>query len=286
MKHLPALSALALAASLSLPAAAQGSAASPANAAAPAAPPASEPAARVASPQDPFEGFNRSVYSFNEGLDSAVLKPLAEGYKKTVPELVRTGVSNFFGNISDVWSGVNQFLQGKIVNGAQMTLRVATNTVFGLGGILDPATEFGLERQSEDFGQTLGRWGVPSGPFLMLPVFGPSTVRDTVALPVDRAAGPTALVSGTGETVGVVGLQVVNTRAELLSASKLLDEVALDKYSFLRDAYLARRRSQVYDGSPPDVPEADDGAPPPDAAASATAPVPNAAPVPAPVPAK
>lgn len=279
MRHLPALSVLALAASLCLPAAAQGSAASPANAAAPAVPPTPAPAPRAASPQDPFEGFNRSVYSFNEGLDAAVLKPVAEGYKKTVPELVRTGVSNFFGNIADVWSGVNQFLQGKIVNGAQMTLRVATNTVFGLGGLLDPATEFGLERQSEDFGQTLGRWGVPSGPFLMLPVFGPSTVRDTVALPVDRAAGPTALVSGTGETVGVVGLQVVSTRAELLSASRLLDEVALDKYSFLRDAYLARRRSQVYDGNPPDLPDEDAAEP-----AAAPASAPPAAPAPAPAP--
>jgi len=232
----------------------------PASAQSSADPAASAPAgARPTSPQDPFEGFNRGVYSFNEGIDRAVLKPLAEGYRKVVPELVRTGVSNFFGNIADVWTGVNELLQGKIMDGAQVTLRVATNTVFGLGGVLDPATEFGLEKRDEDFGQTLGRWGMPPGPYLMLPLFGPSTVRDTAALPVDKAVGPTSLVSGTGEVAGVVVLQTVNTRAELLSASKLLDDVALDKYSFLRDAYLARRRSQVYDGNPPEEPYDDGG---------------------------
>ncbi|HSI58387.1 MAG TPA: VacJ family lipoprotein [Ideonella sp.] len=264
--HLPArrvaagLALTALAAAMSLPAGAQ-------TAVEPAASAPQPSGERPASPQDPFEGFNRSMYSFNEGVDKAVLKPLAEGYRKVVPELVRTGVTNFFGNISDVWSGVNQVLQGKVMNGAQMTLRVATNTVFGLGGVLDPATEFGLERQSEDFGQTLGRWGMPPGPYLMLPLFGPSTVRDTAALPVDRMAGPTALVSGTGEVVGVTVLQTVNTRSELLSASRLLDEVALDKYSFLRDAYLARRRSQVYDGNPPEEPY-DDGSQDPAAPAA------------------
>lgn len=273
-RHLAAgLTLAALAAAMAAPASAQTAA--PGDATASATAPA-EAGQRPRSPQDPFEGFNRGVYSFNEGIDRAVLKPLAEGYRKVVPELVRTGVTNFFGNIADVWTGVNELLQGKIMDGAQVTLRVATNTVFGLGGVLDPATEFGLEKRSEDFGQTLGRWGMPPGPYLMLPLFGPSTVRDTAALPVDKAAGPTVLVSGTGEVAGVVVLQTVNTRSELLSASKLLDDVALDKYSFLRDAYLARRRSQVYDGNPPEEPYDDGGsqdptAPPPAAPAASAA---------------
>ena len=210
---------------------------------------------RPASPKDPFEGFNRGIYSFNDAIDQAALKPLAEGYRKVVPALVRTGVDNFFGNIGDVWSTVNHLLQGKVEGASKMTLRVATNTVFGLGGVLDPATEFGLERQSEDLGQTLGRWGVPPGPYLMLPLLGPSTVRDAAATPVDKAAGPSAYINDTGTVLGLTGLQLVSTRAGLLGAGKLMDDVALDRYSFLRDAYLARRRSQVYDGNPPDEPE-------------------------------
>lgn len=212
------------------------------------------------SKRDPYESFNRKVYAFNEVIDNAALRPLAEGYRRAVPELARTGVDNFFGNLADIWSAVNKLLQGKVMQSAQMTLRVATNTVFGLGGLLDPATEFGLERQSEDFGQTLGTWGVPSGPYLVLPVLGPSTVRDTAALPLDRGYGAPSnyLGNGTNAAVGITSLQVVNARAGLLSTSRLLGEVALDKYSFLRDAYLARRRSQLYDGNPPDEEESAD----------------------------
>lgn len=212
------------------------------------------------SKRDPYESFNRKVYAFNDVIDNAALRPLAEGYRRAVPELARSGVDNFFGNLADIWSAVNKLLQGKVMQSAQMTLRVATNTVFGLGGLLDPATEFGLERQSEDFGQTLGSWGVPSGPYLVLPVLGPSTVRDTAALPLDRGYGAPSnyLGNGTNAAVGITSLQVVNARAGLLSTSKLLGEVALDKYSFLRDAYLARRRSQLYDGNPPDEEESAD----------------------------
>jgi phospholipid-binding lipoprotein MlaA len=214
-------------------------------------------AAQAASAKDPFEGFNRSVASFNDGLDTWALKPLAEGYRKVVPELVRTGVSNVLGNIEDVWSAVNQALQGKGEAAASMTMRVVTNTFFGFGGLLDWATPMGMERQSEDFGQTLGRWGVPSGPYLVLPVFGPSTVRDAVALPLDKSMGATSLVQSTTDVVAVVALQAVSTRAGLLSASSMLDDIALDKYSFLRDLYLSRRLNQVYDGNPPDVPDED-----------------------------
>lgn len=242
------------------------------------------------SPRDPFENVNRSIYGFNDAIDVALLKPLAEGYRKVVPELMRQGVDNFFGNIGDVWSTVNLLLQGKGEATTRMAMRVSTNTVFGLAGLLDPASEMGLERQSEDFGQTLGRWGVPSGPYLVLPVFGPSTVRDTVALPVDRMAGPTALVSATNDVIATVMLQTVSARAGLLTASRLLDDVALDRYSFLRDAYLARRLNQVWDGNPPEEPEMDASSmSDADELASATpvaqpATTPASAPAPAPVP--
>lgn len=205
------------------------------------------------NPRDPYESLNRKVFEFNDKLDANVLKPVAETYQKVVPSMVRSGVSNVLGNLGDVWSAVNQLLQGKVGNAGEMTFRVLTNTVFGIGGLMDPATELGMERRSEDFGQTLGRWGVPPGPYVVLPLLGASTARDTAATPVDMYASlDTQLTSGTSATLGVSVLKVVNTRAKLLGASQLLDEIALDRYSFLRDAYLARRRSQVYDGNPPD----------------------------------
>lgn len=207
----------------------------------------------MVNPRDPYESLNRKVFEFNDKLDAHVLKPVAETYQKVVPSMVRTGVSNVLGNLGDVWSAVNQLLQGKPGQAGEMTMRVVTNTFFGIGGLFDQATELGLERHSEDFGQTLGRWGVPPGPYIVLPLLGASTARDTVATPVDLYASmDTQLVSGTSATVGVSVVKVVNTRANLLGASQLLDEVALDRYSFFRDAYLARRRNQVYDGNPPD----------------------------------
>lgn len=204
------------------------------------------------NPADPMEGWNRSVQGFNDGIDEAVLKPVARGYRDNVPQLVQTGVGNFFGNLGDGWSAVNHFLQGKAEDGLNMTLRLVTNTVFGLAGLLDPATEIGLERRSEDFGQTLGRWGVGPGPYVVLPLLGPSSVRDTVALPLDMSATSTSLLTGDAGTQFVaLALQVVHGRAGLLAATNLLDDIALDRYSFLRDAYLARRRNLVYDGDPP-----------------------------------
>ena len=205
------------------------------------------------NPADPLEGWNRGVQGFNDAVDDAVLKPVARTYRDVVPELVRTGVGNFFGNLSDPWSAANQFLQGKVENGLNMTLRFVTNTVFGLAGLLDPATEIGLERRSEDFGQTLGRWGVGPGPYLVLPLLGPSTLRDTAALPLDMTATSTSMITG-NDTVhyAATALNVVHTRASLLAASRLLDDIALDRYSFLRDAYLSRRRNLVYDGNPPE----------------------------------
>jgi len=260
---------------------------------------ASLPPGSTRSASDPFERFNRSVYAFNDTLDTYALKPAAQGYRKVVPELVRTGVDNVFGNFSDAWSTVNHLLQGKLATGMRMGMRVLTNTTIGLGGLLDPASEMGMDKESEDFGQTLGRWGVPPGPYLVLPVFGPSDLRDAVALPLDRYVSPALVVPTTAEKVGVTVLGAVATRASLLDASQMLDDIALDRYSFLRDAYIARRRSLVYDGNPPDEPDPPDAAPaeppaaavavPPAAAAAAStpasAPVAPAAAPPAPSPA-
>ena len=230
----------------------------------------------AANPIDPWENFNRKVYAFNEALDEALLKPVAEAYRDVVPELVRTGVDNFFGNVYDAWSAVNQLLQGKLEDGLTMGTRVAANTLFGLGGLLDPATEMRLTRRSEDFGQTLGHWGVPNGPFLMLPLFGPSTIRDATGLWVDRQVSPAQLSDSETKRWIIGSMEVVNVRTKLLQTLRLLDDVALDKYAFVRDAYLARRRDAVFDGAPPFEDLGDDwedeppaAAPAPPAAASA-----------------
>lgn len=246
---------LVLAAAMAVPALADA-ADPPASAASAAAAEADAAAARPRSKKDPFETFNRSVFSFNEAVDRAVLKPVAQAYKDVVPEYVRTLIDNVFGNVADAWSTVNQLLQGKIGNTVEMGMRVIVNTGFGFGGLLDIGSEIGLEKKPEDFGQTLGRWGVPSGPYVMLPVLGPSTLRDTAALPIDWQANPSNFVGDERSAIiGVVLLQAVSTRAGLLGASKVLDDIALDKYSFLRDAYLTRRQNQVYDGEPPEVPD-------------------------------
>jgi len=218
-------------------------------------------AAQAQSAKDPIEGWNRAVFGFNDGLDAALLKPLATGYKAVVPELVRNGVSNVFNNFGDGWSAINQLLQGKPVAAAQMAMRVATNSLFGIAGLFDVAADLGIERQPEDFGQTLGRWGLPAGPYLVLPLLGPSSLRETAALPVDMQWRPAALTNDSATQVGLSALQLIDVRAGLLGASRILDEIALDKYQFVRDAYLSRRRSQVYDGDPPDLPEAKDDAP-------------------------
>ena len=211
---------------------------------------------------DPWENWNRKVFAFNEGLDEHILKPVATAYQKVLPSFVRTGISNFFGNVQDAWSAVNHFLQGKPESGLQMLVRFNTNTVLGLGGVLDIAAEAGLERQPEDFGQTLGAWGFGAGAYIVWPVLGPSSVRDSIGLPFDRSATPAVLFRPYATEFGVLSLQMISTRADLLSATRVIDDIALDKYSFVRDGYLARRRSLVFDGDPPEPPstaEADDG---------------------------
>ncbi len=203
-----------------------------------------------AHPQDPLEPFNRGVHSFNEGVDRAVLKPVATAYQDVTPSPVRTGVNNFFNNLRDVWSVVNALLQARPREAAENFMRVNVNTVFGLGGLIDIATDMGIERTTLDFGQTMGRWGVPSGPYVVLPFFGPSTVRDTAGLIVDNQGDPvTQGVDHVPTRNSLAGLRVVDKRAELLRAGELIDEVALDKYSFTRDAYLQRRRALVNGGN-------------------------------------
>lgn len=218
---------------------------------------------------DPWEAWNRKVYSFNDSLDEAVIKPVATTYANVVPQPIRRGVTNFFGNVSDVWSAFNNFLQGKFANGLQDVVRVGTNTLFGLGGFLDVASEFGADRQGEDLGQTLGRWGMAPGPYVVWPVLGPSTIRDSLALPLDIQVSPALAVSSDAGKYALTGLQLVNTRAGLLSASGMLNDIALDKYVFVRDAYLQRRRSLIFDGDPPEEKEKDDDAPAPVSAAPA-----------------
>ena len=218
-------------------------------------------AAQAQNANDPLEGWNRAVFGFNEGLDATVLKPVATGYKTVVPELVRNGVSNVFSNIGDGWSAINQLLQGKPVAAAQMTMRVATNTLFGIAGLFDVASDLGIERQQEDFGQTLGRWGLPAGPYFVLPLLGPSSLRDTAALPIDLQWRPAALSNDSATRIGLSTLQLIDVRANLLGASRIVDDIALDKYVFVRDGYLSRRRSLVYDGDPPDIPEPKDEPP-------------------------
>jgi phospholipid-binding lipoprotein MlaA len=207
------------------------------------------------SPNDPFEKVNRAVFGFNEVLDSAVLTPVAKGYQAVVPELMRTGVANFFGNFGDGWSAVNNLLQGKGEAAATMTMRVAANTLFGIGGLFDVASDLGMERQSEDFGQTLGRWGMPAGPYLVWPLLGPSTARDTLGRPLDLAWSTSLAINDSGVNLALSALNLIDTRASLLSASRVVDGIALDKYTFIRDAYIARRRNLVYDGNPPELPE-------------------------------
>jgi len=216
--------------------------------------------AGCATPQrpDPLEPWNRKVYAFNEGLDNAVLKPTATVYQKVVPSPVRTAATNFFNNIYDLWSATNLFLQGRVTDGLSDVMRFGSNTVFGILGLADVATEMGLERHNEDFGQTLGHWGVGPGAYIVWPVLGSSTVRDSIALPIEMRITPETFVSPVRASNALFGLRLINTRANLLQASSMLDGIALDKYTFVRDAYLQRRRSLVYDGDPPPLDEEPD----------------------------
>jgi phospholipid-binding lipoprotein MlaA len=199
------------------------------------------------NPRDPWEGFNRPMTEFNDKLDLVLLRPAATFYREKVPPLVRTGVSNFFGNLGDAWSAVNSALQGKLQNAEENLARFQLNTMFGVFGIFDIASEFNIERHREDFGQTLGRWGVPTGPYLVLPFFGPSTLRDAAALPIDRQFEPIHYIDSADARFFLYGLNAVDKRSNLLRVTGVLEEAALDRYSFIRDAHLQRRRAEVYE---------------------------------------
>lgn len=201
-----------------------------------------------ANPRDPLEPWNRGVYQFNDAVDRAVLKPAATAYTTVTPGFVQTGVRNFFSNLGDAWSTVNSALQFKGQETMNSFWRFTINSTFGLGGIFDVASEARIPQKKQDFGMTLGHWGVASGPYLVLPLLGPSTVRDTVALPVDMAGNPLGGINDVPVRNSLVGLGVVNQRAQLLDAGNLLNQAALDPYSFMRDAYLQNRESQIQSG--------------------------------------
>lgn len=203
------------------------------------------------NPKDPIEGFNRAMFAFNDGLDTVLIKPVAKGYDAVLPAPVRTGVTNFFGNIADLFIGVNNLLQGKPDQALSDFGRVVINSTIGILGLFDVATEAGLEKHEEDFGQTFGRWGVGDGAYVVIPFFGPRTVRDTVGLVLDVKADPVANLSDVATRNSLLALQVIDNRADLLPADKVIEKAALDKYSYIRDGYLQRRRNLIHDGNPP-----------------------------------
>jgi phospholipid-binding lipoprotein MlaA len=201
-------------------------------------------------PQDPWEGFNRSMYSFNTKLDKA-LKPVAKGYRAITPDPVETGITNFFANLEEIQTLVNDLLQFKPLDALSDTGRLVVNTTLGIGGLFDVATPMGLSKHEEDMGQTLGSWGVGSGPYIMLPFFGPSSPRDAFGLAADYAFDPIREVDDTSTRNSLYALEIIDTRAQLLPVDDIIDQAALDPYIYIRDAWLQRRRSLVHDGNPP-----------------------------------
>lgn len=218
-------------------------------------------AATGTHPQDPYEPFNRKMQSFNDTLDDAVLKPVATAYETVTPQPVRTGVGNFFGNVGDLWSLVNHVLQGNGEQAYNHMVRFTTNTVLGIGGLLDIATEMGVDRHKQDFGRTLGAWGVQPGPYMVLPLLGPSTVRDALALPVDWNGNAVSELRPISHRNTLVGLKVVDDRARFLKAGDMVDSVALDRYTLVRDVYL---QSRLRSGGNGQVEDMDAGKLPPE----------------------
>ena len=201
--------------------------------------------AAARNPVDPYERFNRTMFNFNDKVDQYALKPVATVYKRVLPSFVQTGVYNFFGNLGDVWTAVNNLLQGRVADGVTDVMRFAVNTTLGLGGLLDIGSEAGLQKHRQDFGATLGVWGVQSGPYVVLPLLGSSTMRDSVALPVDFAGDPWTYVNPDPTRYIGTALRVVDMRAGVLDASNLVEDAALDRYEFIRDAYLQRRAGKI-----------------------------------------
>jgi len=217
---------------------------------------ASIPAGVSPSPDDPWEPFNRSVFEFNEGLDKYVLKPVVSGYRFVLPEFIREGIYNFFSNYNDIYTALNNLLQGNPDYAFNDLMRVVVNTTMGLGGLIDLATPGGLEKHKEDFGQTFGVWGIPSGPYVVLPFFGPSSVRDTFGTVADLETDYLfKYIPNVGLRNSLTGLRVVNARNTYYEAGDLLDGAAIDKYSFLRDAYIQRRKYQINEGRDDEEPQ-------------------------------
>lgn len=210
-------------------------------------------ATTASNPKDPHESFNRAMFEVNEAVDTVVAKPLAKGYDAAVPLPAKAAVGNFFGNVGDLFIGVNNGLQGKPRDGASDIARLLINSTVGIFGLFDVASEIGFDKHDEDFGQTFARWGVGDGGYVFLPIIGPRTVRDTVGFAVDTYADPVNHIRHIPARNSAIALRFVDVRASLLPSDKVVEEAALDKYAYIRDAYLQRRRSQIYDGKPPRV---------------------------------
>lgn len=203
------------------------------------------------NPRDPYEGFNRAMFSANETLDKYAARPVAQAYDAAVPLPVKASFGNFFGNVGEVWVGANNAMQGKPAEAGTGVARLLINSTVGIFGLFDVASEMGLERYNEDFGQTMAVWGVGDGPYFFFPVIGPRTARDTAGWAVDTMADPVTFVRPESVRIGTAVLRFVDIRAGLLPADKVVEEAALDKYAYIRDAYLQRRRNLIHDGRPP-----------------------------------
>ena len=211
-------------------------------------------ATTATDPRDPLEGYNRAMHAFNTTVDEAVLQPVSRGYKAVAPVPLRNMVRNFFANIEDVPIGLNNMLQGKFLDGWTDWFRVIVNTTFGVFGINDVASDMKLEKHNEDFGQTLGRWGIGDGPYFVMPFLGPKTVRDTAGWAFDYGLDPVSRIRPIAARNTALTFRYIGLRTDLLDATTLFEQAALDRYVFTRDAYLQRRRSLVYDGNPPRPP--------------------------------
>lgn len=201
------------------------------------------------SQHDPLEPINRFTFAVNLKADEWAIKPAAQAYRAVIPTPVRTGVQNVFGNIADLWTGANNLMQGKINEAKTDATRVVINSTIGVVGVVDFASDWGYQKHKEDFGQTLGAWGVPAGPYIVLPLLGPSTLRDSVAqIGVDVHASPFRYLADPGARNSITAVRLTDSRSRLLDREKALQGVALDQYLFVRDAYLQRRQAQVLDG--------------------------------------
>ncbi len=212
---------------------------------------------------DPFEPWNRTMYEVHQAVDGAVIKPVAKAYVAVVPELIRTGVSNFFGNIDDVFTGINNVLEGRGNQAGDDFGRVLLNTTMGMGGVFDLASMMGIPKDKKDFGITFGKWGIPQGPYFFVPLFGPTTLRDGSGVLVRYFLGPVGYINDIPVRNSLYGLGYLDLRAQALSAESVLEAAALDRYRFLRNAYLQNRRFQVYEGKPPPEEDDDNSAAPP-----------------------